>query len=432
MIASWKKYIIGCAVGNFLEWYDFILYGFFAPVFAHLFFPTKSHYISLLLTFAVFASGCLVRPFSGVLFGHIGDKLGRKKALIYSIILITISTTLMGVLPTYQTAGILAPTLLVFCRLIQGVAVSAEEVGAAILLIENAPKQQKTFMGSIVLSSVYIGLFFGALTALVVFTLCTDNFLYAWGWRIPFLLASVLGIFALKIRVKAFDSREYLQAKQENATFELPVKIMFKRYFIPFIKAIGASTVLAVAIYIFAVYLPSYYIELANFNVINSLEISVVFLFAIALLVLLIGLWGDKIGAKKLMLVGCVGLLFTSYPIFWLLAQQVLWMAILAEFVLVFFLSFVAGCVLSIVIMLFPVNVRYSGACISFNISMTLFGSTAPMIILTLHTFFKSPVAPCLYLAGAALLSIVALTWGDIKLFLFKSSVSTVAESKGI
>mgnify|MGYP000604391333 CR=1 FL=1 len=143
MITSWKRYIFGCAVGNFLEWYDFILYGFFAPIFSRLFFPTEDQFVSLLLTFAVFASACIVRPFSGLVFGYIGDKYGRKRALVYSIILVTIATTLMGCLPTYESVGVLAPFLLVICRLIQGIAVSAEEVGAAILLIENAPKKQR-------------------------------------------------------------------------------------------------------------------------------------------------------------------------------------------------------------------------------------------------------------------------------------------------
>lgn len=415
MATSWKKYIIGCAVGNFLEWYDFILYGFFAPVFSRLFFPTENHYTSLLLTFAVFASACIVRPFSGLLFGYIGDRYGRKRALVYSILLITLSTTLMGTLPTYETAGVLAPTLLVFCRLLQGFAVSAEEVGAAILLIENAPEKQKTFMGGIVLSSVYVGLFLGALTALIVFTLCSDEFLHSWGWRIPFLCASVLGILALKIRLQAFDSREFLQLKQADKVIKTPIRTMFKTHSDAFIRAIGVCTSLAVAIYIYAVYLPTYYTELAGFNVIQSLIVSVVFLFIISGVVLYTGYLGDKVGAKKIMLIGCVGLLITSYPIFWLLAQKIFWMAVLAQFILMLFLALIAGCVLTLTVMLFPTGIRYSGACTSFNISMTIFGSTAPVVILTLQNFLNNPVSPFIYLAAAALISILALCWRSNK-----------------
>ena len=142
---NWKKLIFGCTIGNVLTVYDFILYGYFAHIISSLFFPKENQTIALILVFSVFASGCLIRPFGAVLFGHIGDKFGRKKALILSISLMAISTTLVGLLPTYQQIGVYAPYLLILCRLLQGLSICGEETGAAIFLVENAPKNKQAF-----------------------------------------------------------------------------------------------------------------------------------------------------------------------------------------------------------------------------------------------------------------------------------------------
>jgi MFS transporter, MHS family, proline/betaine transporter len=409
-MTSWKKYIFGCAVGNILEWYDFILYGFFASTLAKLFFPTQDHFIALLLTFTIFASGCLIRPLSGVVFGYIGDKFGRKKALVYSIGLITIATTLMGALPTYATVGVAAPLLLVICRLLQGVAVSGEEIGAAIMLAENASPKQQNFVGSIILSSVYLGLFLGAATALVMHLFTSPEFMLTWGWRIPFLSTSVLGFLALKIRLSAFDSREFSNLVEQNQVIKNPTARVFKMHSGALLRTVGISSILAVAIYLFAVYLPSYYTNVAGFSSTQSLSISCVFLFIVSMLVLVLGYLADKrLGSDTTFSIGAVGLIFTSYPIFWLLAQGNIVLAIIAQGVLMIFLAFIAASVLAIVLNMFTTQVRYSGSCIGFNLSMTLFGSTAPIIALTLQKFFNNPIAPCLYLSAAGILSLIAL-----------------------
>lgn len=409
-MTSWKKYIFGCAVGNILEWYDFILYGFFASTLSKLFFPAQDHFIALLLTFTVFASGCLIRPLSGVVFGYIGDKFGRKKALVYSIALITIATTCMGALPTYATVGVLAPLLLVVCRLLQGVAVSGEEIGAAIMLAENASPKQQNFVGSIILSSVYLGLFLGAATALVMHLFTSPEFMMTWGWRIPFLSTSALGLLALKIRLSAFDSREFSCLVEQKQVVKNPTAQVFKCQGGALLRTVGISSILAVTIYLFAVYLPSYYTSVAGFSSTQSLSVSCAFLFVVSILVLVLGHLADKyIGSETTFSIGAVGLIFTSYPIFWLLAQGDIVFAIIAQGILMIFLGFIAASVLAIILSMFSTQVRYSGSCIGFNLSMTLFGSTAPIIALTLEKFFNNPIAPCLYLSAAGILSLLAL-----------------------
>jgi MFS family permease len=403
------KFVMGCAIGNLLEWYDFILFGFFAQLFSTLFFPKESAFVALLLTFMVFASGCLIRPLASIAFGHLGDTVGRKKALIITIVLITLATTLMGLLPTYSQVGALAPVLLIFCRLIQGVAVSGEEMGAAILLAENAPENQQAFMGSIVLSSVYGGLFLGAVSVLLVHLFCTEASLAAWGWRIPFLASSLLGILAFKLRMQAMESEEFEKLQVQKKTLKLPFKKLMATHKTAMFKSTMLCAILAVAIYLFAVYLPSYYSKFAGFSSEQSLMISALFLLVASLLVPYVGFLADKKGCVRFMRIGCWGFLIFSYPIFALLAEHTLLSTTLAESILVIFLSCIAGSLLPIIIHSFPVEIRYSGVSLSFNISMTVFGSTAPIVALLLQKFFHSEMAPALYLIVAAFVSLLVL-----------------------
>lgn len=411
---KWHNYIVGCAVGNLIEWYDFILFGFLASLFAKLFFPNHSPFVSLLLTFMVFASGCIIRPLSGIFFGHFGDRFGRKKALVFSICLITITTTLMGLLPTYQTVGVWAPILLVACRLLQGISVSGEEIGAVILLAESAPKKQQALVGSIVLSSVYGGLFLGAITVLGLHLFMSNTAFEVWGWRLPFLAASVLGVFALKIRLRALESYEFEKLTADHGVLKQPVLTVIKNHWKNTLRVVGLCAVFAVGIYLFAVYLPSFFTKAVGFSALDSLLISSGFLFIIAVACPIVGLLADKYGIEYFMQAGCFGFLVCSYPIFYLLSLGTIAGAIAAEILLVLCLASIAGSVLTLTVRLFPTAVRYSGACIGFNISMTVFGSTAPIIALSLQNALDSDVAPALYLFVTALFSLVALNPGTL------------------
>jgi len=408
MQMSWK-FMVGCAIGNLLEWYDFILFGFFASLFSTLFFPNADPFIALLMTFMVFASGCLIRPLAAVGFGHLGDTLGRRKTLVLTIVLITVATTAMGLIPTYQQVGVFAPIALVCCRLVQGAAVSGEEIGAAILLCENAPKHRQALMGSIVLSSVYAGLFLGAVAVLVMNLICTQVQLLVWGWRIPFLISGILGVIALKIRLGAIDSLPFHQLQEAKKILNLPAKQLLKQHKRSVLSSLSVCAILAVAIYLFAVYLPSFYTKYAGFSARGSLLISAFFLLLAAFFVPLIGYLADKKGCDWFLRLGCWGFLIFSYPIFFLLAQHTLQTTIYAELLLVACLSMVAGSLLPIVVHTFPIPVRYSGACLSFNISMTLFGSTAPIIALMLQRYLQTETAPALYLIFASVLALFVL-----------------------
>ncbi|MFN3234783.1 MAG: MFS transporter [Gammaproteobacteria bacterium] len=412
---DWHQYIVGCAIGNMMEWYDFILYGFFSSIIASLFFPHHDKFTGLLLTFTVFASGCFIRPFASLVFGHIGDTLGRKLAIIITIFFITLSTTAMGLLPTYETAGILAPILLVICRLLQGVAVSGEEMGVAVLLSETAKDNEQAFVGSVVIGTVNVGLFLGALSALAIFHFFKGAALMQYGWRIPFLASSILGVIALWARLKAIESPVFKSMSEKKQVLKSPVSYVL-RYHVPqIIRGVCISAIFGVTAYLFAVYLPAYYVHDLGFAQSTSLKFSTISLFIMAIIIPLLGWYADKVGARRMMVVGCVGCVLFAYPVFSLLVKHSILSAVFADAMLMGCLACISASFLPQLMSLFPSNVKYSGVCIAYNIGMTLFGSTAPIIALQMQHTFHSRIAPFGYLIVVAVIAMLGVLVSDIK-----------------
>lgn len=409
LTASWRQFILGCSVGNILEWYDFILYGYFSPIIASLFFPAENPYISMLLTFSVFASGCLMRPFGSLLFGHIGDTYGRKHALLITIVIITLATTSIGLLPTYAHAGLLAPILLTVSRLVQGLAVSGEEVGAAIFLTENAPKHRRAFAGSLILGSVYVGLLLGALSALGVNAVFSHASVLLWGWRLPFLAAFIFGVIAFVIRLRDLESPAFNEKKSQKAIATTPVKEVFKHYRRSILVAILLCVVFAVAIYLFVVYLPTYLKMYVGLSMQHCLMISIASLIFVSVLAPVVGLLADKIGPRRFFMLGSGGFFVCAYPIFYLILTKTTMGIIIGECIFAILLAMVAGSIFPLLVNLFPVSVRYTGIAIAFNLAMMLFGSTAPILALNIISFTGNPLSVFWLLMWVGLLSALAL-----------------------
>lgn len=406
---NWRRFILGCTLGNVLEWYDFILYGFFASVLAQHFFPSHNYFVSMLIVFSIFASGCLMRPLGSLLFGHLGDRYGRKYSLMITIVIITLATTCMGLLPTYQQVGVLAPILLTVCRLAQGLAVSGEEVGAGIFLTENAPKYERCYASSIILGSVYVGLLIGCLTAFIVTLVFSKSAVAAWAWRVPFLLAFFYGIVAFYLRWRDIESPRFALSQQQEKAHHAPIKKVFNGFKKEIVSAMLLCFVFSVAIYLFAVYLPSFFNGRAGYSIRVSLLISSSSLLLMSILVPLVGKLADRVGAMRLYGVGCLGFVVMAYPIFYLLSLHYLVAIIVAELILCTLLSLIAGSIFPLLIKNFPVNVRYTGVGIAFNVAMTFFGSIAPIVAITLVRYTGESTAPFWYLLVSAVVSLLVL-----------------------
>ncbi len=404
---DWKKIVLRVTVGNIINFYSFVLYGCFSQIISQLFFPTFDHFVAMMLTFGVFATGYLIRPVGALFFGYMGDRFGRKKALLLSIMMVTFTTTAFGLLPTYHQIGAYAPFLLILCRLLQGVSMSGEETAAAVFLSEISPKNRQGLAGSIILSGVYIGLLLGSIMAFIMTSIIPQNDLVTWGWRIPFLLSFFFGVGAILLRRKQAESISFMQAKAHHLLVKNPVAEVILTQGKTVIKGILATTTLAVAGYLFAIYIPS---QLnTQFGIQTSMLVCSLSFFIIAIFVVLVGLWVDKIGFKWPTVLSCVGFIIFSYPIFFLLSKQTIWSALLAEFILLILLGLSAGSLMPMLIQSFPVHTRLSGVSIAFNFSMTLFGSTAPLLALYLTKLLNTPIAPFICLMGAALLTLFSL-----------------------
>ena len=403
------KFIITTVSGNVMEWYDFALYGYFATVIAKLFFPSHDEFFSLLMTFGAFASGFIARPLGGVIFGHIGDRYGRRVSLLISISLIVLPTALIGLLPTYDTIGIAAPILLTVFRLLQGIAVSGELTGSGIFLLECSTDGRKGFYGSIVMCSTYLGLLIGAAVSVIISLFYNDTELLGYAWRIPFIISFFFGLCAIFLRVKCQESPVFKMICLQNKIIKMPIIKVCKQYASSICLIGTLSGVLAVAIYLLIGYFPAYFIANLHMTLNQSMVVSFVGLFILTVCVPLVGSLVDKVGPYKVFSVGAGCFLAGSYVIFELLVRGSFISALACVMLTAILLSPIAASILPIITSVFPANVRCSGVSVGYNISMSLFGGTTPLIAMMSCQYFGADTAPAGYLTVSAFLSLLAL-----------------------
>ncbi|HIC7357703.1 TPA: MFS transporter [Legionella pneumophila] len=390
-----KHSIIAGLYGNALEWYDFLLYASFAPVFAEIFFPSKIHFVSLIATFSLFAIGFIMRPIGGLLLGHYADHVGRRKALILSMSVMTVSTALIAVLPDFNSWGITAPILFSVLRLIQGLAVGGELPGSTTYLIEHMFQHSRGLAGSLVLSSAFLGIFIGALTASIFSTLFTGDSLLNWGWRYAYLLGGILGILGIYLRIKSVESPTFLKDKH---TTELPAKVVFTRFKQQLFLSVIITSILAMANYVLIAYVTTFLVKSEYFLLKDALLINLIALALLTVLIPLMGFLSDVVGRKPIFLIGLFSLCILIFPFFWLLLSGSWWKALCCELLLAIVLAPINATVPTIIAEMFPTSVRASGISISYNIGQALFGGTMPLVAFTLIELSNNKMAPAWYL----------------------------------
>lgn len=403
-----KRVVLSCMIGNALEWYDFALYGYFATTFGTLFFPKFSVAASLMATFGIFAAGFIMRPLGGVIFGHIGDKIGRKKALLWSIYLMAIPTTLIGLLPTYEQIGWLAPLLLTFIRLAQGLSMGGEFTGSMVFVVENAQQGNRGLYGSWVVFSLLIGILVGSAVATTTCYLLSEDSLISWGWRIPFLMSVVGGFIGSIMRRTLREPEEFTQAKIHHKELSAPVRELFKHHAKTIAYVVTIELALAISFYLIVTFINNFLTVFLEMDKVTSLMMTSISMVAMGIAILFGGWLSDQIGRKAVLIPSGLAFVFFSYPLFVGLESNFEG-ALLAQITLslimgVFFAPFPAT-----LVELFPLKVRYSGLAISHSISMAAFGGTAPFIATWLIHMTNNNAAPALYLSVASVISIIAL-----------------------
>jgi MFS family permease len=397
-------------IGTAIEWYDFFLYGTAAAlVFGRLFFPAIDPASGTMAAFGTYAVGFFARPLGGVLFAHFGDRVGRKSALVTTLVLVGVSTFLIGLLPTYHTAGVLAPVLLIVLRFVQGLGVGGEWAGAVLMVVEHGPTKGRGFRASWVQAGAPAGLLL-ATGAFGLASLLPEEAFLSWGWRVPFVFGLVPTAVGLFIRLKVLESPLFAKAAAETPPPRLPVVELFRTQWRSVLLAIGARMAENASYYFFTVFSLTYatqYLQLPrNVALAGVLVGGVVHLGTM----IAFGALSDRVGRRPVYLGGAIALALFAFPFFWLmqtLSELAVWLAITVGLVAHAAMYGPQGAFLS---ELFGTRVRYSGASLGSNLAAPLSGGLAPLIAAGLLNWSDGQPWPvAVYLILMALVTIVAV-----------------------
>lgn len=399
--------ILAAGIGNVIEWYDFAVYGYLASVIGALFFPTGS--AQLLLSFATFGVGFVMRPVGSIVMGHVGDRFGRRTALVFTIVIMGVSTTLIGVLPTYAVIGIWAPILLVVLRLAQGLSAGGEWGGSASFMVEYARSDRRGYIGSWQQFTIVTALLLGASVGTAVSGLLSQEALYAWGWRVPFLVGFLVIPVGLYLRLRIPDTPKFRELSEQGRVERAPLLTMFRSFWRDILRAFGFTIVWTVAYYIYLTYLPTYLETEVGLSKTFSLAATMTELAFMALLVPFAGLLSDRLGRRKpLLLISCVLFIVLPYPMFAVVGGSGA-AVIVVVLVSAASLALFSGPGPAAIAELFSTRVRYSALSIPYNIAVALFGGFAPFIATLLIQSTGSRLAPTFYVMAAAVVSLITI-----------------------
>ena len=404
-----KKAAIASVVGTSIEWYDFFIYGTMsALVFPQLFFPESDPYTGILLSFSVFFIGFLARPIGAAIFGYYGDRIGRKATLVTSLLLMGISSTLIGLMPTYESIGVAASFILVFLRFMQGIGVGGEWGGSVVLSTEWSSKKRRGLMGSMTQLGVPIGLIGSTAMVSLCIYLFGDSF-NTWGWRIPFIISIVLVAVGLYIRLGIMESPQFLARKKENNLAKNPVAEVMKKHPKEIALCALAGLGFQIPFYIFSTFIVSYGTQQLGLDkqfLMNALLIlPIVELFTIPIFAVL----SDKIGRKKLYIAGCVVTLLFAFPFFALINTGQPGLVMLAIGLSIIGPVMAYAPQAALLAENFPVHLRYSGASFGYQFTSIIGGGLAPMVCVYLLERFGSTSSISWYMIAACVISIWAV-----------------------
>lgn len=406
---SKTRKIIAGTVGNTLEWYDFAVYGYLAPIIAHQFFPSDDPTVSLISTFGVFAAGFLMRPIGSLLLGHVADRMGRSRALLLSVALMAIPTTLIAFLPTFEQAGIAAPVILTLMRLLQGLSVGGEYTGSSVYLYEISPRDRRCFVVSWALVGAVFGVLLGSGVAALATSLLPAEDLGTWGWRIPFAFGLLVGLTGFLIRHgNTADEIDLPPSAQDPVS--VPVGEVMRNHRPALLRTMACNVLNGVGFYLTFVYLTTYLVDYSKLSESRALTINTSDMIVFMLLLPAAGYLADKTSRKALLLIGSGGVAVLGLPMFWLLHHQDPVFVILGQLGLATVLACFFAPLMATMIAQFPAPIRVTGYSIGYNIPLALFGGTAPLVATFLIDKTHLVLAPAFYLIAAGILTF-AVVW---------------------
>lgn len=410
-----KKAVTAAALGNAMEWFDFGVYGFVAFALGKVFFPEASPSVQTIAALATFSVPFLVRPLGGVFFGVMGDRFGRQKVLSATIILMAISTFCIGLIPSYDSIGLLAPILLLLCKLVQGFSVGGEYTGAAVFVAEFAPDRRRGFLGSWLDFGSIAGFVLGAGVVVVLSSILGEARFLEWGWRVPFFLAAPLGLIGLYLRhaaeeTPAFTEQlERMEKEDQDAVGSAP-RISFKEivatYWRSLLVCVGIVLVTNVTYYMLLTYMPTYLSHNLHYTEDHGVLIIIVVMIGMLFVQPVVGWASDRIGRRPFIAAGSLGLLVAAIPAFHLINSGNTGWIFVGLLLLAVLLNCLIGVMAATLPAMFPTRVRYSALATAFNISVILCGVT-PTVAAWLVESTGNLMMPAYYLMAAALVGLV-------------------------
>ncbi|HZE39903.1 MAG TPA: MFS transporter [Stackebrandtia sp.] len=397
-------------MGNFIEWYDFGVYAYLAATIAKVFFPSENSQQGLLFAFGFFAVSFLVRPLGGLFFGPLGDRIGRQRILALTIVLMSGATMLVGLIPSFSVIGWGSPILLLVCRLVQGFSTGGEYGGAATFIAEYAPDRKRGFLGSFLEFGTLAGTIVAAGMTVLLTSGLSDAAMLSWGWRIPFLIACPLGLFGLYLRYKLEDTPAFRDLENKHEVARSPLRDCFVKDWRPLLICVGIVLIVNVAYYTVLTYMPTYLTKTLKLSDTESLLVSILMMAIMMLIITPIGAMSDWIGRKPMLMIAAVGFVVLAYPAFMLMQLRTALSISLGMLIIGLLLVVLQGTIPSALPALFPTQVRYGAFAISYNVSTSLFGGTAPLMITFLSgRLGNASFMPAFYLMVAAAIAVVPI-----------------------
>lgn len=402
------RLISAIMIGNVLEWYDFIVYASLAPILSVVFFPQEDQFIAIVLTFAIFAVGFITRPLGGIFFGHLGDRYGRRKALVFSVLMMAIPALSIAALPTYDQIGRMAPIILLVCRLLQGFAMGGECPVVMTYVGELAPPEKRGYIGSYIIVTNTLGILLAIIVVTFLTQILSEADMHNWGWRVPFFCTLLSVLFGYYLRRNLLETNVFGQVKQTNAVHKNPLiealktkKLLMLKIFMFFL---GGS----VLYHTYTVFIITYLKQTLGMSYLEALYVSIAGSCFLIASVLLAGKLSDKIGRRSVMLVGITSLILFSYPLYTFYTNASMSHLLLVQLGFALMIGCVLGPFPALTVEQVNTSVRCSSIALGYNLGI-VFGGMAPMIHMLLINHFKTHTAPSFYLIFTMVLAFVAV-----------------------
>lgn len=400
--AAERKTVLAGLAGNVLEWYDFGVYGFFAVAIGTQFFPAHDPTVSLIASFGVFAIGFLARPLGGMVFGHVGDRLGRRAAVVSSVVSMAVPTCLMAVLPTYEQIGLVAPLLLILLRLAQGLAVGGEYTTSLVLLVEQALPSRRGRVGSFAPFGAFGGLLLGSAIGWAITASITPEQSAVWGWRLAFVMGLVIGVIVFLIRRQLPREPVITAPKPKTA----PLIDAFRTQKKAMLQVIGFNLSTAVGFYLCFVFSTTWLHQVAAVPVPIALLLNSIGLGLMMIMTPFLGALSDRFGRKLVLFTGGIGLILFSVPLLGWMGHGSIVSIVTGQFGFEIFIGCFAGASPAFIVEAFPKHVRCSGLSVGYNLAMSIFGGTVPMVAVYLITATGNVLSPAWYLVAASIIAV--------------------------